>query len=81
MSGETNGQLRLEVDRDDPPFSPDELKLIEKTEKAFTRSVKARLEIIRHFRTTAEPLDEVAKVKKGLKVGGGATAILGKPFL
>ena len=35
----------VRVDRDDPPFSPDELKLIEKTEKAFTRSVKARLEI------------------------------------
>ena len=51
-----------------------------KAEKVFRNFAKRRARTLAAFREAAEVLDNIAQVKKGLEVGGGATSLLGGPL-
>ena len=50
---------------------------IEPTERAFSRSSRARATIIKILREVAEECDEITKVQQRLEIGGGVVSLLG----
>ena len=52
-------------------------KQLADVESNFTRYIRARRNSIDAFRSAAKQADKIAEVTKGLKVGGGVTAVIG----